>query len=154
VSRITERVRALQALYERIAVTRMAGVPILHPGLQVQAIGFAPVDGGRAAVGVLLTPWFMNLLWLPLQAPGDAPPLPVGHTRVRCVGSERFDFLGADEPGFGPYESCSLFSPMHAFVDQAAAVATAEAVLAALREPVPQTGRRALLLGRRAGASA
>jgi len=130
---LAARVQSLEALFDRIATTRMAGVPILHPRLAVRAVGFEAVDEGRAAIGVLVTPWFMNLVWLPLVEGGCATP--VGTSRTRTVGHERLDFLGAHEDGFGPYESCSLFSPMQEFADQAAALATAEQVLAILRAP-------------------
>jgi [NiFe] hydrogenase assembly HybE family chaperone len=147
-----ERAAALQALFERIAATRMAGVPIVHPALAVRAVGFEAASDGRGAIGILVTPWFMNLVWLALA--NDARSLPVGEARVRWVGRERFAFIGAEEPGFGPFEACSLFSPMYQFADQAAAVATAEAVLRQLRAPGPEPGRRALLLGGRHGARA
>jgi [NiFe] hydrogenase assembly HybE family chaperone len=146
----------LEALFLRIAAQRMAGVPILHAGLRVQAVGFEAEPGGAAAVGVLITPWFMNLVRLPLAA--DAPMAAPGDSTMRAVGRERFAFIGAAEEGFGTYEACSLFSPMFEFVDQAAAQATAEAVLAELRrvdEPtadaapaLPDPSRRAWLLGR------
>lgn len=136
------RVAALQALFARIAATRMQGVPILHPGIGVTAVGFEPGDDGLGAVGVLVTPWFMNLVWLPLvERDAQDRPLPalaVGATRMRAVGNERFDFIGAHEPGFGPYEACSLFSPMLDFADEATALATALQVLAVLRAPPPQ----------------
>jgi len=150
---IAQRVTALQALFSRIAATRMDGVPILNPALRVQAVGFEATADSSTAVGVLITPWFMNLVWLPLdpQATDLAAP---GTTRERRVGNEVFSFLGAHEDGFGHYEVCSLFSPMFEFVDHDAAQATALAVLEALRRPVPaqrpqpDRSRRALLLGR------
>lgn len=159
---LMHRVGALEALFAHIARTRMQGIPILHPDLRVQAVGFEPaamVDGSpaRAAVGVLVTPWFMNLVWLPLDAAApDA--LAVGATRERRVGRECFPFIGAHEDGFGPFEACSLFSPMGEFADHDAAVATALAVLEELRRPEPPrpapapptSSRRALLLGRAA----
>lgn len=155
--RLAARVGALVELYRHIAGTRMDGVPILHAGLSVRAIGFERVGSG--ALGILLTPWFMNLVWLPIEAAEDEPVLAVGASRARGVGNERFDFIGAFEEGFGPYEACSLFSPMFEFEDQAAAVATAEHVLALLRQPPPEPvaalpvappvpSRRALLFGR------
>lgn len=177
-ARAQQRAAALEALYRQIAETRMAGVALCHPGLEVAALGFEPVDDGSAAVGVLLTPWFMNLVWLPLADVLDGePPLAVGRSRPRSVGTHGFDFIGCAEEGFGPYEACSLFSPMHEFVDQAAARATAEAVLALLRTPAeapavpaatapahapgptagpgtappPVPSRRGFLLGRSAG---
>ena len=156
--RLDERVAALEALFVHVAATRMAGIPILHPGLRVQAVGFeAEGDEAAAAVGVLVTPWFMNLVWLPLAPQADA--LPVGVTRERRVGRECFPFIGAHEEDFGAYEACSLFSPMGDFADHDAAIATARAVLDELRRPeppppVPTASRRALLFGRGTSADA
>ena len=152
VVRLAERVTALEALFVDIAATRMQGIAILHPGLHVQALGFEPAADGNAAVGVLVTPWFMNLVWLPLDAQATDTAAP-GATRDRVVGSETFPFIGAHEPGFGRYEVCSLYSPMAEFVDHAAAVATAQAVLDELRRPVApppavDRSRRTLFLGR------
>lgn len=140
---LSSRVRALEALFGDIAATRMAGLPVCHPALHVQAVGFAPDPASGGALGVLITPWFMNLVWLPAidPLPGDRQAavaartvLPVGASRVRMAGSERFEFIGAREEGFGAFEACSLFSPMAEFATQAGAVATAEAVLSLLRE--------------------
>lgn len=147
------RVQALVALFERIAATRMQGVPMLHEALRVAAVGFEPDAGAgdaAGAVGVLVTPWFMNLVWLPLDEPPADGVLPVGATRTRVLGAERFDFIGAFEEAIGPFEACSLFSPMDEFADQAAALATAEAVLSLLRPPPPPEpvpARRRFLLG-------
>ncbi len=130
---LAPRVRALVALFERIAATRMAGVPMLNERLAVAAVGFEAEPGGAGATGVLVTPWFMNLVWLPLDE--SQPPLAVRAARTRAVGQEQFEFLGAHEEGFGAFEACSLFSPMFQFEDQAAALATAEHVLLTLRQP-------------------
>lgn len=143
------RAAALKSLFETIAATRMAGVPVVRDGFGVHAVGFQPL--GDACCGILVTPWFMNLVVLPAD---DEPPLAVGAVRARNVGTHRFDFIGASEPGFGAWEACSLFSPMFEFDDEAAALATAQAVLAELRQPPPappvQASRRALLFGSRA----
>lgn len=145
-------VARLEAAFREIAATRMAGVPLCHPGLRVQAIGFEACADEPAAQGILLTPWFMNLVHLPLagaqtqaqaraqadaQAQASMPVLAVGESRRRRVGAHVFEFIGAHEPALGSFEACSLFSPMAEFADQAAARATAEAVLAQLRAPVP-----------------
>ena len=130
----------LEQTFRRIATTRMAGVPVLNPALQVRALGFAPLlqavetsattEAAPALLGILLTPWFMNLLRVP--AAGQ-PVLPVGISAEREVGAHRLSFVGAHEPSLGAYEQCSLFSPMFQFADQAAAVATAREVLRELR---------------------
>ncbi|MBO9642201.1 MAG: [NiFe]-hydrogenase assembly chaperone HybE [Pseudacidovorax sp.] len=156
-SDLAARVQALVALFRHVERTRMAGVPVLHAALQVEAVGFEPVPveppeppEPPAALGVLLTPWFMNLVWLPLQP--DARTDRVGQARLRAVGNTRFQFIGACETGLGAYEACSLASPMFEFADQAQARATARAVLDALRPPAPvvSKGRRGFLLGRSA----
>lgn len=148
-------VERLEAVFRDIAATRMQGVPLLHPGLQVQAVGFAPEPEGSSALGVLVTPWFMNLMRLPLDA---AEPLGPGQVCSQRIGAHRLSFIGAHEAAFGPYAMCSLASPMFEFADQNAAVATAHEVLAQLRQPPakgePDAQRRRFLLGRGAAPGA
>jgi [NiFe] hydrogenase assembly HybE family chaperone len=153
------RLDVLVSLFREIETTRMRGVPLLHPGLRVEAVGFEPEPAGTGAVGILVTPWFMNLLRIPLDPAHDVlPALRPGATRRRTIGCEAFEFIGAHEEPFGPYEACSLFSPMLEFEDQAAAHATACAVLRLLREPPappspepsPLPARRSFLFGREA----
>ncbi len=146
---LAARVRALEQRYREIAATRMAGVALCHPQLEVAAVDFAPDADGAGALGALVTPWFMNLVWLPLPMAlthdtSTPPPaaLRVGETRRRAVGPEIFEFIGAHEDGLGDFEACSLFSPMFEFADQAAAVETARQVLRLLREP-PATANAA-----------
>ncbi|HSI49682.1 MAG TPA: [NiFe]-hydrogenase assembly chaperone HybE [Ideonella sp.] len=152
---LTDRVQALEELFRHVECTRMAGVPVLNAALRVEAVGFelVAVDPGEApaAVGVLVTPWFMNLLRLPLRPEGGADR--VGRVRALSVGSTSFEFIAAHEPGLGVYEACSLASPMFEFPDQATALATAWAVLAELRPSAPpvSNARRGFLFGRSAG---
>ncbi|MEO8120584.1 MAG: [NiFe]-hydrogenase assembly chaperone HybE [Rhodoferax sp.] len=134
------RTEALVELFDNVAQARMAGIPILNPALRVEALGFelcegdgAEAGGPHGAVGVLLTPWFMNLVWFSLDRIDQ--PTRAGTSRAHQVGSECFDFIAGHEAAFGSYEACSLFSPMFEFPDQAAASATGAAVLAALRQP-------------------
>lgn len=158
---MTTRAPRLVIAFEQIARTRMAGVPVLNAALAVEAVGFesqTDAAGEHGVLGVLVTPWFMNLIWLPADAADPAnEPQRVGETRLHVLGDQRFEFIGAHEPSIGAYALCSLFSPMFEFVDQAAARATAQAVLTALREvpaapavPEPPPPRRAFLLGRSA----
>lgn len=160
------RVQALQDCFREIGRTRMDGVPLLHCELQVQAVDFACVRHEVTDVlqGVLITPWFMNLVQLPVQACADRQR--VGLSQRHAVGSAEFAFIGAYEPSLGAFEACSLFSPMFEFADQAAALKTAQEVLGQLRLPaavvaapevravspaaVPDPGRRGFLFGRRA----
>ena len=157
-------VARLEAAFRRIERTRMAGLPLLHPRLTVQAVDFAtarpepstpralPASAAPSlACGVLVTPWFMNLVQLPLHADGVAALPAPGDAADLEVGGWTFRFHGQHEAGCGRFAAASLVSPMAEFADQAAAVATARALLERLR-PVP--ARRLFLRGRGTGAVA
>ncbi|HTO50692.1 MAG TPA: [NiFe]-hydrogenase assembly chaperone HybE [Burkholderiales bacterium] len=128
----TEPGPVLAAAFDLVRETRMQDVPILNPALSVEAVGFAPWDAHW--LGVLVTPWFMNLMLLPRTAekwvrlrPGEK------HTYVFPSGA--FEFIGGREEAIGEYQSCSLFSPMFEFADHETARLTAEACLRALFDP-------------------
>ena len=53
----------LVAHFNEIAVERMRGLPIVNPQIEVEAVGFRDLDDHR--FGVLIAPWFMNMLVLP-----------------------------------------------------------------------------------------
>lgn len=146
------RVQALQERFEWIHRQRMAGLPMCHSGLRVRALGFA-AQAPAGWLGVLLTPWFMNLVWLPPSSDeAQSDTLAPGQRRERRIGAQCLPFLGAWEEGVGAFEACSLFSPMFEFTDQAAAEATALAALAELRRQAlpqaPAAARRSFLFGR------
>ena len=161
-----QRVTALVDFYRRVQTERMQGIPILNPALLVEAVGFrraeVPEEAPEqepVAEGVLITPWFMSLVRLPLalQPHGNR----VARKFVRDFGSEGFEFIGAHDDAVGYHETCALFSPMEGFATQAQAVETALASLALVRpepakavapEPVP--ARRAFFMARRAGPGA
>lgn len=159
---LNDRVQQLVDFYRQVQAERMQGIPILNPALSVEAVGFRwaeDADEGAATVaeGVLITPWFMSLVRLPLDLQDHAGR--VARKAVRGFGNERFDFIGAHDPAVGYHEACALFSPMADFRSQAQARETAEAVLAqlwpapqpaAVAEPVP--ARRSFFMARRAGA--
>lgn len=149
---LDERVAGFEAAFREIATTCMHGVPVLHPRLSVQAVGFERSADEPLALRVHVTPWFMNLVRLPLNACAPAT-LAVGETAARDIGTRRIDFIGAHEPGLGAFEFSSLFSPMFEFEDHGAAIRTAREVLALLRPAVrraaaPVPSRRGFLFGR------
>ncbi len=155
-----QRVQLLQQCFAHIERTRMAGVPVLNQALHVAAVDFAPemtpAPGSDAVLyGVLVTPWFMNLVRLPMDAAAAAGMAGVGVRVARTLGQREFDFLGCHETQVGAFESCSLFSPMFEFIDQVAAETTAREVLRQLREVSPPVtpqpaspARRGFLFGR------
>jgi [NiFe] hydrogenase assembly HybE family chaperone len=150
------RVQQLEQVFAHIAATRMQGVPVRNAALQVQAIGFELLDDDvPTLLGILITPWFMNLLRLPLL-PHPAAAVQPGSKQHHVCGEQTFEFIAAHEEALGCFEACSLFSPMFAFADQAGAVATANEIAKLLRAPPANTAaperavpsRRGFLLGR------
>lgn len=121
----------LQKIYQRIQDERMAAMPIINLNLSVKAINFRLWND--YFFGVLLTPWFMNLMLIPEQQE---------HYQNRTIGEKKsfqfpsgnYEFIINQENDLGYYLSCSLFSPMFAFADQQTAVQTAEQVMIELMD--------------------
>ena len=53
----------VDARIDAIYRERMQGLPIVNPELSVEAVGFEPFEAHE--LGVLISPWFMNLVLLP-----------------------------------------------------------------------------------------
>ncbi|MFA5121983.1 [NiFe]-hydrogenase assembly chaperone HybE [Zavarzinia sp.] len=121
----------LEGAFRQIAAKDMAGVPVVNKALGVQAVGFRA--HGERALGVLITPWFMNLVLLPLDDGLVAPV--VGSKRLVDFPSGRYEFVQGHDDRLGPWEGCSLFSPMFEFKAMADAVEVAEAVMVSLFDP-------------------
>lgn len=136
-------------VFARIAATRMAGLALNNPALRVEARGFRAWQG--LWLGVLITPWAINLMLLPGGNP-DFRRLGPAETQRWSFPSGEYEFLGGDEPGLGAYQICSLFSPAFEFAGHDAARAVARAALAALlasgEGPVAAQRERARLEGR------
>lgn len=152
----------LAAIYEAIAERSMRDLPVYDPRLGVEAVGFTAI--GDRVVGVLTTPWFMNLVVC--DRPGGVPSTPAvkGASVTHALPGGEFSFVVGEIDGFGRLDSASLFSPMFDFADAATVRATAEAAIAEVTtapapEPTPPPAggaidRRALLFGRRGGGEA
>ena len=121
----------LEDCYRRIGERSMRDLPIYNDALAVEAVGFRIHDDALA--GILITPWFMNLVLQPLDGslascrPGSS----ISH--VFPVGA--IDFNVGDSEGIGRIASCSLFSPMFEFTAMAQARATAEAAFVEILLP-------------------
>jgi [NiFe] hydrogenase assembly HybE family chaperone len=113
---------ALVARYSHIARTAMADVPICNPALGVAATGFRAYCG--RAVGVVTTPWFMNLVATALPG-GEIEPAVLGHSVRFCLPVGEVEFIVGELEGIGRIDSCSLFSPVFEFstMDEACEVA-------------------------------
>ncbi len=142
----------LEQVFRAIHKERMAGLPILNPALHVQAVGFRQLHSH--SVGILITPWFMNLIALP--SPSDKwQDAEAGDKREFEFPSGTCEMDVCEEEQLGRYLSHPLFSPMGGFTDQQQAVTTAESAMERIMTPPqptqqetqPEPGRRALLRG-------
>jgi [NiFe] hydrogenase assembly HybE family chaperone len=146
----------LQAIYRDIAAGPMHGLPVCHPRLGVQAVGFRLHAG--FAVGVVVTPWCMNVVQAAVPGGPALPEGRLGDSRALELPAGAIELIVGELPDFGRLDAASLFSPMFQFDGPDAALGTAAAAMAALFEAthdkmlqgqVPaMRDRRALLFGR------
>ncbi len=124
--------KSLEAAFSGIQKTRMNDVPILNPALAVEAVGFRDWNGH--CLGVLITPWFINLMLLPGGEEGVEKwqSLGLGASVTHILPAGRFNFIVGEEEAIGRFQMCSLFSPVLEFEDHEAARITAESALQAL----------------------
>lgn len=127
-------VAQLVAYYER-AARNVQGLPMYHPAIAVEAVGFREHEG--RLVGIIVTPWFMNLTVLP--SPADLETWRKGTIARVSFPSGPYEFAIADTGECGLVATCSLFSLMHDFADHAAARDAALAAAEALFEPPAPT---------------
>jgi [NiFe] hydrogenase assembly HybE family chaperone len=99
----------------RLVHERMRGLAFVNPALDVEAVAFAPWQ--EHWLGVLVTPWFMNLILAPCDATVWTS-LKSGEKRSYLFPAGAFDFIGAHDDVAGEYQMCSLFSPLLHFDDQ------------------------------------
>jgi [NiFe] hydrogenase assembly HybE family chaperone len=123
--------QTLETVYRHIEQKRMRDVPVCNPSLRVEAVGFR--EWRDFYLGVMITPWFMNLMLLPVRHDEDGD-LQEGSKQVHVFPSGHYEFINGKEEGVGSFQVCSLFSPMQEFKDQQSAVDTANIVLDELME--------------------
>lgn len=121
----------LAAAYRTIAA-RMAGLNFVHPAIEVEAVGFAPWESHW--LGVMVTPWCINLMLLPRDA-GGWTSLPQGKTLRYRFPAGDYDFISSRDDTVGEYQMCSLISPVLDIPDHATAREVATLALAALFDP-------------------
>jgi [NiFe] hydrogenase assembly HybE family chaperone len=156
------RVRALTERFRSVDAA-MRDLPLYNAKVAIEAIGFRAF-GEDALVGVLLTPWFMNLIVLPL-APAPMDMAAIGKSVVIDLPAGQRTFVVGGDEVIGLYKAHSLHSPVLNFTLPGQARAEARRQLALLMTPaVPEPvapensgarglDRRALLFGRRPVAS-
>lgn len=128
---IESSVAELVAHYRQVHDQRMRGLPILNPALEVAAVDFR--EFGEHAVGVLVTPWFMNLVLLPGTVEWNG--VTQGGVATISFPSGDIDFNVAHDERLGTHLTAALFSSVADFPDQDTAVAIAEEIVRNLIEP-------------------
>ena len=135
----------VESTFERVRRERMAGLPFVNQALRVELVGLRRWRG--LWLGVLVTPWFMNLLLLPGDGAAEGEEVPARWPVVRTGEYAQFafpagvmSFLAGREGEVGEYLSCSLFSPVFEFAGHDVARQTAEACLTALFDPAAAGG--------------
>ena len=124
----------LVADFTEVWHSTMRDVPLVNKALRVEAVGFRRYEG--QILGVLVSPWFMNLIMLPDGQ--DWSGLVAGEKEVIGFPSGDYEFLHNTRDMIGGYKACSLFSPMGDFARQKDATDVARAVMEALFDPAHQ----------------
>jgi [NiFe] hydrogenase assembly HybE family chaperone len=136
----------------------MRDLPIYNDKVAIEALGFQRF-GDDALLGVVLTPWFMNLIMLPI-APEPMRMAEIGRpVEVEIPVGKRTFVIGGNDV-IGLYRAHSLHSPVLTFTLPGQAQAEARRQLALLMTaPVQERAanrsgagaldRRRLLFGRR-----
>ena len=113
----------------------MQGLPFINAELNVEAVGFREFQDFE--IGVLITPWFMNLILLP-GADVDAG-VDQGHKVNACFPCGDIEFTAAQDEGLGLYFSAVLFSTVADIPDQATARELATEVMKGMFESNEQS---------------
>ena len=126
------RVKKLEAEFTEIWHAKMRDVPMVNRALEIRGVGFRMHEG--RPLGVLISPWFMNLVLLAGEG-DDWSGLTPGRKEVIAFPSGTYEFTHNSREMIGGYKACSLFSMMSEFRTQADAVDVARAVMQALFDP-------------------
>jgi [NiFe] hydrogenase assembly HybE family chaperone len=136
----------LAAAYRVIGTRNLRDLPVYNATLDVAPVGFLP--HGPGALGIVVTPWFMNLVVV-----GDlVDEASTSASVLRRFPAGDIAFTVGALDGIGRVDSASLFSPMFEFADTDAACGAAEAALATLFAPAAAphgVDRWAMLFGGR-----
>ena len=131
-----ERIHQLVQRFTHIANTAMRDLPIYNHALRVDAIGFEATTEGW--LGVLITPWFINVVLLPVRRVEATVPLGSKVTHDLVSGEHEFS-VGEDDE-LGRYDFLTLASPTLKYKSHQAAREVAQKALAKLLTPPEAAG--------------
>jgi [NiFe] hydrogenase assembly HybE family chaperone len=126
-----DRVSQLVERFTYIGETAMHDLPIYNHALQVDAIGFEVTEAGW--LGVLITPWFINVILLPKQKQKAA--IPLGEKVTHELVSGQHEFSVGEDDELGHYDFLTLASPTLRYKSHQAARDAAQKALSKLLTP-------------------
>lgn len=128
-------VENLVARFQQIGIERVYGLPIYNEALSVEAVDFQACEGGL--IGVLVTPWFMNIMLLPEDtSPYQSKEL--GEKVKYQLESGEHEFVIGEDEEVGQYLFRTITSPTHCYKKQIAAINNGKKALTALLTPPEQ----------------
>jgi [NiFe] hydrogenase assembly HybE family chaperone len=134
-----ERIRQLVERFTHIGDNAMRDLPIYNHALQVDAISFESTQAGW--LGVLITPWFINVMLLPKQK--QKTTIPLGDKVIHELASGVHQFSVGEDDELGRYDFLTLASPTLRYKSHQAARDAAQKALSKLRTP-PEEAKAAI----------
>ncbi len=148
IAKLEKRLGVLVRRFEALA-PGMSDLPLYNEKVGVEAVDF--MSFGVMGLGTLVTPWFINLVFLPLDpVPYDAAKIGLTTTVELPAGLRSFT-LGGDEVT-GLFWTHSIMSPLTHTLSHDAAIAMAKVKLAnVLSKPTekPEMAKRSAVKSRR-----
>jgi len=123
------RIAELVARFREIGSTRVKGLPIYNPRIEVEAVGFQPF--GEGWIGALITPWFMATLIL-LRDRRAVDEDKIGTKGREMLPCGECEFSRGGDHIVGAYKTRSIRSTMSEFASQDTARVEALRVLSEL----------------------
>ncbi|WP_455218657.1 [NiFe]-hydrogenase assembly chaperone HybE [Kaarinaea lacus] len=121
--------------FQQIGDERVSGLPIYNDALNVEAVDFQTCEGGL--IGVLVTPWFMNIMLLPeYTSPYQSQEL--GEKVKYQLESGEQEFVIGEDEEVGRYLFRTVTSATHCYKKQIAAINNGKKALKALLSPPEQ----------------
>ncbi len=142
-----DRIASLVSRFETVYQKEMKNLPFVNHNIRVEAVGFRHQDDGL--LGVLITPWFINLVLLPESI--DVAECEEGSKSIIEFPSGEIEFTQCTDQQIGAYRSAALFRSVADFPDHAVARDVASRVMAELdieHKNTMSISRRAIFTGR------
>ena len=116
----------LVTVYRDLVQPRMQTLPMYNPELRVEAVGFREHEGRPC--GILLTPWFMNLVLLPAEN-DDWSGMASGESLKVSFPAGEYLCLMSTPEGIPPHLSLPLFNTVKEFDSEDTARSVAGEIL-------------------------